>query len=180
MQGGGASPRTDEVAHRRAVPRRHVVAVARVHVLRGSAEHAAEGDGEHLQAAAHPEQGHAPASGGSGEGDLRVVACAVDVARRGRVGTGQLGVDIATTGEHQAVEQIQEGQRPGSRQQHGVRPHGHEPVDVRRRGPGHGQRTEWSLHDVLVPDDSHQWSRRSVPHAQSAAIAVTPSAAPAG
>lgn len=97
-----------------------------------------EGNGEHLQAAAYAEQRYAGRGGCLDQGDLAVVASAIDVAGDRGVCAGQEWVDILAAGEDYGVDHVQQVHRLGPWQQHGPTSGGDQPVEVPGRAAGHG------------------------------------------
>lgn len=129
---------TEQVAEEGAGLRPQRVPVARSNVLHTCGERAAEGNGQDLEAAAHPQQRYARRGGRSGQGDLGVVAAAVDVAAGRRVDPGEQRVDVTAAGQHDGVRDVEQLRRVGAGKQHGPRSDRDQPLDVRRRAAGHG------------------------------------------
>jgi len=134
------------------------VAVVRPDVLHARGEGGTEGNGQDLQAAAYPEQRNTVCLGRPDEGDLGVVAGAIDIGGARGVATGQKRVEIAAAGKEQGVDDVQETHRLGPGQHHRPGSGSDQTVEVPGRAAGHGQRAERLRHDVLVSDHPHHGS----------------------
>ncbi len=92
---------------------------------------AAERDDEHLEAAADTQDGYAGECGRAHEGHLVVVPAAVEVEPGRRVAAVTPRVDVAASGEHERVDEVEQPGRVAGREDQWPAARGRDPVGVR-------------------------------------------------
>ena len=89
-----------------------------VRVAEVADEGAAERDRQHLQSAADAEEGYVGRGRRADQRDLVVVRARSTSERRGGIAAVEAGVDVAATGEHQGVDEVEQVDGVAGRQDH--------------------------------------------------------------